>query len=419
MLGLQWDVGLVAPINLIDYSCQLCTLYMNSTAIHCHLYLASWKLLTGHAALMQTGVQPAPASHQVAKVAPTTRDVMGLMALALGAPAIKADQPLPDTFAKLRSSVDGLFAALPDALSPNVDTMLQVRRLFHQLLWPGTVALKMFCLSRRHVALRCLTSNLTSVQNDITAFTEIDLLLECPWVVQVIVSNCSEGQYACTVPSLQLPQAVMHEGGDTEAHNHTHPDGGLLHMCCITCACALRGALPDSALLIRIELAPGSERVERVSGCILEVSMPGDDQTLVDVHSYREGSLVLLTKQGLSASERDEDNDEEGSDDEESVQGEHTGRLVVAHPFKFSDFVTLEGAGLTNCVQTIIDLGGVVQMGSVEGVKMRQTPSGLVNHPMAVSVTRGLAAVCAMQRMTVYDLEDEDQEDEEQEEEDE
>jgi hypothetical protein len=43
---------------------------------------------------------------------------------------------------------------------------------------------------------------------------------------------------------------------------------------------------------------------------------------------------------------------------------------------------------------------------------MQQTPSAAVNTPLAVSVARALAAVCAQQRITVYDLNDDDEEEE-------
>jgi hypothetical protein len=56
--------------------------------------------------------------------------------------------------------------------------------------------------------------------------------------------------------------------------------------------------------------------------------------------------------------------------------------------------------------------GAVVRLESVTGVQVRQTPSVAVNHPLAVSVARALAAVCAQQRITVYDLQDDDEDQE-------
>lgn len=49
-----------------------------------------------------------------------------------------------------------------------------------------------------------------------------------------------------------------------------------------------------------------------------------------------------------------------------------------------------------------------MRLDDLAGVRSRQTPSGLVNCPLAVSAARGLAAVFAMQRICVYDLEDDD-----------
>ena len=56
-----------------------------------------------------------------------------------------------------------------------------------------------------------------------------------------------------------------------------------------------------------------------------------------------------------------------------------------------------------------------MRLESIEGIASRATPSGQVNPPLAVSVARGLAAVCAEQRVTVYDLAeaDSDEEDDE------
>ena len=56
----------------------------------------------------------------------------------------------------------------------------------------------------------------------------------------------------------------------------------------------------------------------------------------------------------------------------------------------------------------IASKGGIVNLCDIEEVVSRQTQSGLVNAPLAVSASRGLAAVCALQRITVYDLEDVD-----------
>jgi hypothetical protein len=70
------------------------------------------------------------------------------------------------------------------------------------------------------------------------------------------------------------------------------------------------------------------------------------------------------------------------------------------------------------CMQEIVSNGGLVRLEDIEGVGTRSTPSGQVNPPLAVSVARGLATVCAEQRITVYDLVDaEDGDDEEEEEE--
>jgi hypothetical protein len=64
-------------------------------------------------------------------------------------------------------------------------------------------------------------------------------------------------------------------------------------------------------------------------------------------------------------------------------------------------------------VQEIVRSGGLVKLGDIEGVGSRSTPSGQVNPPLAVSVARGLATVCAEQRITVYDLVDAEDADEE------
>jgi len=63
---------------------------------------------------------------------------------------------------------------------------------------------------------------------------------------------------------------------------------------------------------------------------------------------------------------------------------------------------------LTHTTQVIAERGGVVSVSGLAGVVARQTPSGMVNAPLGVSVARGLATVCALQRITVYDLEDQD-----------
>lgn len=55
-------------------------------------------------------------------------------------------------------------------------------------------------------------------------------------------------------------------------------------------------------------------------------------------------------------------------------------------------------------MQEIVSNGGLVKLKDIEGVGSRSTPSGQVNPPLAVSVARGLATVCAEQRITVYDL---------------
>lgn len=54
-----------------------------------------------------------------------------------------------------------------------------------------------------------------------------------------------------------------------------------------------------------------------------------------------------------------------------------------------------------------------MRLQEVEGVARRATPSGLVNPPLAVSAARGLAAVCAEQRVTVYDLAEAESDEEE------
>ena len=59
----------------------------------------------------------------------------------------------------------------------------------------------------------------------------------------------------------------------------------------------------------------------------------------------------------------------------------------------------------------------MVALSRIEAVQSRQMPSGAVNSPLAVSVKRALAAVCAMQRITVYDLNDDEEDDEDEDEE--
>lgn len=54
-----------------------------------------------------------------------------------------------------------------------------------------------------------------------------------------------------------------------------------------------------------------------------------------------------------------------------------------------------------------------MRLQDIEGVARRSTPSGLVNPPLAVSAARGLAAVCAEQRVTVYDLAEAESDEEE------
>jgi hypothetical protein len=70
-------------------------------------------------------------------------------------------------------------------------------------------------------------------------------------------------------------------------------------------------------------------------------------------------------------------------------------------------------------MQEIVSNGGLVKLEDIAGVGTRITPSGHVNPPLAVSMARGLATVCAEQRITVYDLvdaEDGDDDDDEEEE---
>lgn len=64
-------------------------------------------------------------------------------------------------------------------------------------------------------------------------------------------------------------------------------------------------------------------------------------------------------------------------------------------------------------MQEIVSNGGIVKLEDIEGVGSRCTPSGQVNPPLAVSVARGLATVCAEQRITVYDLLDSEEGDDE------
>ena len=63
-------------------------------------------------------------------------------------------------------------------------------------------------------------------------------------------------------------------------------------------------------------------------------------------------------------------------------------------------------------MQAIVSQGGAIPLQEVGGIARRSTPSGLVNPPLAVSAARGLAAVCAEQRVTVYDLAEADSEEE-------
>lgn len=65
--------------------------------------------------------------------------------------------------------------------------------------------------------------------------------------------------------------------------------------------------------------------------------------------------------------------------------------------------------------QVVVGQGGVVRLETIEGIARRATPSGQVNPPLAVSAARGLAAVCAEQRVTVYDLAEADSEEEDEE----
>lgn len=48
--------------------------------------------------------------------------------------------------------------------------------------------------------------------------------------------------------------------------------------------------------------------------------------------------------------------------------------------------------------------GATVDLSTLEGTQSRATSSAAVNAPLVVSVGRALAAVCAQQRITVYDL---------------
>lgn len=64
-------------------------------------------------------------------------------------------------------------------------------------------------------------------------------------------------------------------------------------------------------------------------------------------------------------------------------------------------------------VQTLMSQGASVDLSDVEGTQSRVTPSAAVNAPLAVSIGRALAAVCAQQRITVYDLKPDEFDDEE------
>jgi hypothetical protein len=61
-------------------------------------------------------------------------------------------------------------------------------------------------------------------------------------------------------------------------------------------------------------------------------------------------------------------------------------------------------------VQVIVEGGGVVRLSNISGIRSRATPSGSVSTPLAVSAARALAAVCATQRITVFDLEGQESE---------
>ena len=63
------------------------------------------------------------------------------------------------------------------------------------------------------------------------------------------------------------------------------------------------------------------------------------------------------------------------------------------------------------CMQVLQDAGAVqsLEEHSECGLQCRPLPSAHVNRPLAVSVARALVAVCATQRITVFDMnEDED-----------
>lgn len=59
-------------------------------------------------------------------------------------------------------------------------------------------------------------------------------------------------------------------------------------------------------------------------------------------------------------------------------------------------------------VQVLSDAGAVITLTNdlLQDVQCRAMPSAHVNPPLVVSVARGLVAVCAMQRITVFDMND-------------
>ena len=64
-------------------------------------------------------------------------------------------------------------------------------------------------------------------------------------------------------------------------------------------------------------------------------------------------------------------------------------------------------------MQALRSADAVTNVSDIEGVLVRHTTASAVNPPLCVSVTRALAAVCALQRITVYDLNDEEEEEDE------
>lgn len=217
-------------------------------------------------------------------------------------------------------------------------------------------------------------------------------------LTKIAISGRGKGHPPCATPLLyMLPPPEAGAGAGPQ------PAAPLEMQFMFTCAAA-SAARRDAVALLRLRYDALADRFEDVRGCLLDVCADDPSTAVVDAHCFKDGAIVVLTRV-------DAGGDAAGPSDAQT-EVSHGFLSLVPNPFVEDSMAVLESSVQQECVTALTKAGAVVRLDSVEGVKTRRTPSGMVNTPLVVSVSRALAAVCAMQRITVYDL-DEDEEDEE------